>query len=216
MTSTLTVVCCPLSVDQKVKNMKKLFLLTTIIALLSSCVEENAKVVDANLNIVPVPQEVVVCMNDNGFQLNKETVIVYENEANKFNAEFLQSYLKNIFKSNLKIADNAENNYVSLNIVNPSECENLGLANDKEAYLLSVSLDKIDIYAIDAAGIFYGIQTLIQMMPNDIYSEDAVKVAGVMFPSLNIFDNPRFQYRGLMLDCSRTFFDVEYIKHLLN
>ena len=83
--------------------MKKLFLLTAIIALLSSCVEENAKVVDANLNIVPVPQEVVVALNDNGFQLNKETVIVYENEANKFNAEFLQSYLKNIFKSNLKI-----------------------------------------------------------------------------------------------------------------
>ena len=216
MTSTQTVVCCPLSVDQKVKNMKKLFLLTTIIALLSSCVEDNAKVVDANFDIVPVPQEVVACMNDNGFQLNKETVIVYENEANKFNAEFLQSYLKNIFKSNLKIADNAENNYVSLNIVNPSECENLGLANDKEAYLLSVSLDKIDIYAIDAAGIFYGIQTLIQMMPNDIYSEDAVKVAGVMFPSLNIHDNPRFKYRGLMLDCSRTFFDVDFIKHLLN
>ncbi len=196
--------------------MKKLFLLTTIIALLSSCVEDNAKVVDANLDIVPVPQEVVVAMNDNGFQINKETVIVYENEANKFNAEFLQSYLKNIFKSNLKIDDKAENNYVSLNIVNPSECENLGLTNDKEAYLLSVSLDKIDIYAIDAAGIFYGIQTLIQMMPNDIYSENAVKVAGVMFPSLNIHDNPRFKYRGLMLDCSRTFFDVDFIKHLLN
>ena len=216
MTSTLTVVCCPLSVDQKVKNMKKLFLLTAIFALLSSCVEEKAVVVDANLDIVPVPQEVVVALNDNGFQLNKETVIVYENEANKFNAEFLQSYLKNIFKSNLKIADKAENNYVSLNIVDASECENLGLANDKEAYLLSVSLDKIDIYAIDAAGVFYGIQTLIQMMPNDIYSEDAVKVAGVMFPSLNIFDNPRFKYRGLMLDCSRTFFDVDFIKHLLN
>ena len=204
--------------------MKKLFLLTTIIALLSSCVEEKAKVVDANLDIVPVPQEVVVCMNDNGFQLNKETVIVYENEANQFNAEFLQSYLKNIFKKNLKIrrdvtpvaSNNNASNSVNLNIIDPSECENFNLANDKEAYLLSVSLDKIDIYAIDAAGIFYGIQTLIQMMPNDIYSEDAVKVAGVMFPSLNIHDNPRFKYRGLMLDCSRTFFDVDYIKHLLN
>ena len=73
------------------KKMKKLFLLTAIIALLSSCVEKKATVVDANLDIVPVPQEVVVCMNDNGFQLNKETAIVYENEANKFNAEFFKS-----------------------------------------------------------------------------------------------------------------------------
>ena len=46
--------------------MKKLFLLTAIFAMLSSCVEEKATVVDANLDIVPVPQEVVVCMNDNG------------------------------------------------------------------------------------------------------------------------------------------------------
>ena len=204
--------------------MKRLFLLSAIFALLSSCAEKKATIVDANLDIVPVPQEIVVCMNDNGFQLNKETVIVYEKEANKFNAEFLQSYLKNIFKSNLKIcrdvtpvaSDNNTSNSINLNIVDSSECEKLGLENDKEAYLLSVSIDKIDIYAIDAAGIFYGIQTLIQMMPNDIYSENAVEVDGVMFPSLNVIDNPRFKYRGLMLDCSRTFFDVDFIKHLLN
>ena len=165
--------------------MKKLFLLSAIFALLSSCVEEKAKVVDANLDIVPVPQEVVVCMNDNGFQINKETVIIYENEANQFNAEFLQSYLKNIFKKDLKICRDATavtSNCVNLNIVDSSECENYNLENDKEAYLLSVSLDKIDIYAIDAAGIFYGIQTLIQMLPNDIYSEDAEKVSIIKHP----------------------------------
>ena len=195
--------------------MKKLILLSAIFAMLSSCVEKKAPVVDANLDIVPVPQEVVVCMNENGFQLNKETV-----EANQFNAEFLQSYLKNIFKKDLKIGRDlsslASNNSINLNIVDASQCESLGLKNDNEAYLLSVSLDRIDIYAIDAAGIFYGIQTLIQMMPNDIYSENAAEIAGVTFPSLNVIDNPRFKYRGLMLDCSRTFFDADYIKHLLN
>ena len=132
MTQTIDIDCCPLSVDLKKLNMKKLFLLSAIFALLSSCVEEKAKVVDANLDIVPVPQEVVVCMNDNGFQLNKETVIVYENEANQFNAEFLQSYLKNIFKKDLKIRrDNNASNSVNLNIIDPSECENFNLANDK-------------------------------------------------------------------------------------
>ena len=198
--------------------MKRILLLSAIFALLSSCVEKKATVVDANLNIVPVPQEVVVCMNENGFQLNKETVIIYENEANEFNAEFLQSYLKNIFKKDLKIRKDVTpvTNSISLNIVDASQCETLGLANDNEAYLLSVSLDKIEIFALDAAGIFYGVQTLIQMMPNDIYSENATEVAGVTFPSLNIIDNPRFKYRGLMLDCSRTFFDVDYIKNLLN
>lgn len=196
--------------------MKKLFLFTSILLLLSSCADEKAQVVDANLDIVPVPQEVVVCMNDNGFSINDKTVIVSDNQDNKFNAEYLQHYLKNVIEADFNIENEADNNCISLNIVDESRCEDLGLANDDEAYLLSVSLDKIDIYALDAAGIFYGIQTLIQMMPADIYSSDAEKIAAVNFPSMNIIDNPRFKYRGLMLDCSRTFFDVDYIKHLLN
>ena len=198
--------------------MKKLFLLSAIFALLSSCVDKKAAVVDANLDIVPVPQEVVVCMNENAFQLNKETIIIYNDDANKFNAEFLQSYLKNIFKKDLKICRDITpmtSNSINLNIIDACQCESLGLKDDNEAYLLSVS-DKINIYAADAAGIFYGIQTLLQMMPDDVFSDKAAKIAGVTFPSLNVNDSPRFKYRGLMLDCSRTFFDVDYIKHLLN
>ena len=204
--------------------MKKLLLLSSIAILLSSCANNKGESVNANLDIVPVPQEVVVCSNEDAFLLNDKTVIVYDNEANQFNAEFLQSYLKNIFKKNLQIhveaqgraSETAASNSINLHIVDTSICEELGLVNDNEAYLLSVSIDKIDIYALDAAGIFYGIQTLIQMMPNDIYSEDAKKIAEVDIPCLNIKDNPRFKYRGLMLDCSRTFFDADYIKHLLN
>lgn len=196
--------------------MKKLLLIVSIIVLISSCAEKNTKVVDANLDIVPVPQELVVCMNENGFNINAATVIVSDNPDNTFNAEFLQSYLKNVIKGDFNIENEADNNYIGLNIINEKQCEEYGLVNDKEAYLLSVSIDNINIYALDAAGIFYGIQTLLQMMPNDIYSDNAEIIAAVNFPSLNVIDNPRFKYRGLMLDCSRTFFDVDYIKHLLN
>ena len=204
--------------------MRKLLLLSSIAILLASCANDKSESVNANLDIVPMPQEAVVCLNEDAFLLNDKTVIVYDNEENQFNAEFLQSYLKNIFKKDLKInvetyrraSETTISNSINLNIVDASECEVSGLANDNEAYLLSVSLDKIDIYALDAAGIFYGIQTLIQMMPDDIYSEDAKKIAEVDIPCLNIKDNPRFKYRGLMLDCSRTFFDMDYIKHLLN
>lgn len=202
--------------------MKKILLLTSIVILLSSCADNKGASVNANLDIIPVPQEIVVCQNEDAFLLNDNTTIVYDNEENQFNTEFLQSYLKNIFKKDLKIiyASKLESvsklNTINLNIVDVAKCEELGLVNDDEAYFLSVSIDRIDIYALDAAGIFYGIQTLIQMMPNDIYSENANKVAEVDIPCLNIKDNPRFKYRGLMLDCSRTFFDVEYIKHLLN
>ena len=200
--------------------MKKLLLLTSIAVLLSSCAEKQTEIAKAKLDIVPVPQTMIVNPIENAFILNDETVIVYDNDANQFNAEFLQSYLKNIFKKDIETISSSESasvsNSINLNIVDASKCEELGLANDNEAYVLNVSLDNIDIYALDAAGIFYGIQTLIQMMPNDIYSKDATKIAGVDIPTMNINDSPRFKYRGLMLDCSRTFFDVDFIKHLLN
>ena len=200
--------------------MKKLLLLTSIAILLSSCAENQGTTVNANLDIVPMPQEMVVCLNEDAFILNEKTLIVYDNDVNQFNAEFLQSYLKNIFKKDIETISSSESasvsNSINLNIVDASKCEELGLVNDKEAYVLNVSLDNIDIYALDAAGVFYGIQTLIQMMPNDIYSENANKIVAVDIPCMNVNDNPRFKYRGLMLDCSRTFFDVDFIKHLLN
>ena len=204
--------------------MKKLLLISSIAILLSSCAENKGTSINANLDIIPVPQTMIVNSIEGGFMLNDKTVIVYDNDANHFNAEFLQSYLRNIFKKDLKIqvetyggmSENKILNSINLNIVDSSKCEDLGLANDNEAYVLNVSLDNINIYALDAAGIFYGIQTLIQMMPNDIYSENAEKIAEVDIPTMNISDNPRFKYRGLMLDCSRTFFDVDFIKQLLN
>ncbi len=200
--------------------MKRLLLLTSIAVLLASCDSRNNEAAKANLDIIPVPQTMIVNSIENGFILNNKTIIVSDNLENQFNAEFLQSHLENIFKKDVEIQVEAHgrvsNNSINLNIVDVKQCEELGLVNDNEAYLLSVNLDNINIYALDAAGIFYGIQTLIQMMPNDVYSDDAEKIAEIDIPCMNINDNPRFKYRGLMLDCSRTFFDVDFIRHLLN
>ena len=200
--------------------MKRLLLLTSIAVMLASCDSKNNEAAKANLDIIPVPQTMIVNSIENGFILNNKTIIVSDNPENQFNVEFLQSHLENIFKKDVEIQVEAHgrvyNNSINLSIVDEKQCEELGLVNDNEAYLLSVTLDNINIYALDAAGIFYGIQTLIQMLPNDVYSDDAEKIAEIDIPCMNISDNPRFKYRGLMLDCSRTFFDVDFIKHLLN
>lgn len=200
--------------------MKRLLLLTSIAVMLASCDSKNNEAAKANLDIIPVPQTMIVNSIENGFILNNKTIIVSDNPENQFNVEFLQSHLENIFKKDVEIQVEAHgrvyNNSINLSIVDEKQCEELGLVNDNEAYLLSVNLDNINIYALDAAGIFYGIQTLIQMLPNDVYSDDAEKIAEIDIPCMNINDNPRFKYRGLMLDCSRTFFDVDFIKHLLN
>lgn len=81
------------------------------------------------------------------------------------------------------------------------------LAAAPEAYTLTVSPASIDISAATHAGIFYGLQTLVQLIP---------RAKGVSLPALTIEDAPRFQYRGMMLDVGRHFFPVEFVKRYID
>jgi len=85
----------------------------------------------------------------------------------------------------------------------------------KEAYRLTIAPDTetILIEGTDAAGIFYGIQSLRALMPNEFFTQ---KNNALTFPSLTIEDAPRFEYRGLMLDVSRNFHEKKVVKKLLN
>ena len=77
-----------------------------------------------------------------------------------------------------------------------------------EGYRLSITPDSIVVTGKDA-GLFYGIQSLIQLFPPGT-------TASVLLPSLTVEDSPRFHYRGFMLDVSRHFFTVNEIKELLD
>lgn len=74
-----------------------------------------------------------------------------------------------------------------------------------EGYTLKVSENLVEIYGKDEAGLFYGVQSLIQLL---ICGDLAV-------PEIIIEDAPRFSYRGFMLDCGRYFFTVDAVKHFL-
>lgn len=83
--------------------------------------------------------------------------------------------------------------------------KNLQSFSSKEAYTLLVNPKEIIISANSETGLFYGIQTLLQL----ITSEHDI-------PSVNISDHPRFSYRGMHLDVSRHFYSVDFIKKHLN
>lgn len=73
-----------------------------------------------------------------------------------------------------------------------------------ESYTLSVTPERILIRATSGAGLFYGIQTLLQLsQPSG---------TGYSIASVEVQDSPRFAYRGLMLDVSRHFFSKEFVK----
>ncbi len=153
-------------------------------------------------NLIPKPQQMQE--NDGTFTINNNVSITG-------NAEFEISFLKEklakaagvVLKEGVQNKKNIEIN------VNPaSEIK-------KEGYILDVTPDNISITASDNAGAFYGVQTLLQLMPEGIYSQEK-NVGKIKVPCVHINDWPRFGYRGTGLDVSRTFFPLETIYDMLD
>ncbi|MGM5470019.1 beta-N-acetylhexosaminidase [Flavobacteriaceae bacterium LMO-SS05] len=86
---------------------------------------------------------------------------------------------------------------------------------NEEGYTLSVSYDSILISGKTAKGVFYGIQTLRQLIPASVESGSNQKEA-LTLPAVNIKDNPRFVYRGMHLDVGRHLFPVDFIKKYID
>lgn len=85
-----------------------------------------------------------------------------------------------------------------------------------EGYHLSVGTNSVLIRANQPAGIFYGIQTLMQLLPKEIESKDVVNRASWQAACVDITDYPRFGWRGLMLDVSRHFFTKQEVKDFID
>ena len=167
----------------------------------------------ANLGIVPKPSLVEVT-DGQGFKIDKKTAIFIDDEVNRFNAEYLQTHLKNVFKNggfDVKTTRRHSNNIMII------LADTVKLS---ESYSLIVDKDNIKIIAGTKEGAFYGIQTLIQMLPSKVYNNDkdkkTNKIRVVKIPKMRIYDAPRFAYRGMHLDVSRTFQDTDFIYRFID
>ena len=85
----------------------------------------------------------------------------------------------------------------------------------EEAYALTVTTDKVVVKAATRTGLFYAVQTLKQLMPAAVYETSAVTDAWSI-PAVDIADEPRFGYRGFLLDVCRHFFTVDEVKKYLD
>ena len=85
-----------------------------------------------------------------------------------------------------------------------------------EGYELTVTPESVVIRASGSAGMFYGVQTLLQLLPTEIYGSLSLPGQEWPMPCVHIEDQPRFQWRGLLLDVARHFFTKQEVKQLLD
>jgi len=160
-----------------------------------------------NISIIPKPAELT--QGSGSFNLGTSTVIIATPTA-KHDAEMLNFYLKKLYGFTLPIRNISTNknvkNAITLGLLKPDERKN-------DEYNLAITTDKIAIDGVSPRAIFYGIQTLLQLLPTDkaMANEKQFEV-----PQLVIKDYPRFEYRGMHLDVGRHFFGVDEVKKYID
>ena len=97
-------------------------------------------------------------------------------------------------------------------LLNDSDDSQLG----KEGYTLSVTHTGIKIKANKPAGLFYGVQTLLQLLPSQIESKVLIKNINWVVPIVEIQDFPKLGWRGLMFDVARHFFTKDEVKQYID
>jgi hexosaminidase len=179
--------------------MKLLALLTASLVTIS---------IRAQVNIIPQPTSVKQPKIAAKFSITPSTQIVLEGSNLENAAGYLNDYLQQFYGFKLKLAKAPPgNNSVILNydrLDNPLP----------GAYEMTVDNKGVYIGGDNEEGVFYGIQTLIQLLPVD--RQPATSTQKLQIPYVSIQDQPRFEYRGMHLDCGRHFFPVSFIKKYID
>jgi len=184
-------------------NFLRLLFTIGVVSILFSCKEPVPRPV---IRIIPLPAEVTD--HEGLFALSNSTKIEISSESDQMRqlASFLTVHTEKYygFSNTVVTSETGDKESVFLKLD-----ENLKLG--KEDYHLSVSSDGVQIEAATPNGLFYGIQTLIQLMPST-----PKQVTEIILPGVEIKDSPRFSWRGLHLDVSRHFMPKEFILKYLD
>jgi len=186
--------------------MKKILLM----ALLAISIDAQAKGDDPYLGIIPAPVSVKKLKGE--FKLTSETLVLTDSAEHKA-VKFFARYLKrmglggsitdiNVFDKNHR---DVKNSITLVTDFTPVSMHDL----PPEGYELTIDGDHVVLHG-QGAGLFYGVQTLMQLIQ---YKEGS---GSATIPCAAITDYPRFPYRGMHLDVARHFFDVDFIKKYLD
>jgi len=175
-------------------------LVLIFIAVLSSGYSQKVYT-EKDIQIIPKPNQLAVLPGT--FEFSKNTVFVANTDFQKDISNALISKFGAAAGWRPVLGAKApQSNFIQFKVD-----QNL----HKEAYKLEVNNNNITITAKGNAGFIYGLETIRQLLPVAIESKHAIAGEKWQIPNVTITDEPRFQWRGLMLDLSRHFFDKNYI-----
>jgi hexosaminidase len=184
--------------------------LSGFLIFLSACDSDNKE--KGTVSIIPEPVNTVV--NPGFFHFTDKTRILVAGDNLQLmqTAGLLALQLKVItgFDFPVEKSETARQHSIFL-ILDNSLQQKIG----NEGYTFSSEGNIITIKAATPAGIFYGIETLYQLLPVNLTAEDQKK-GGWKVPNVEITDYPQFSWRGMHLDVSRHFFPVEFIKQYID
>lgn len=186
--------------------MKQLIFLLSCV-LIVSCANPNQEVINTEeaYQIIPKPTKLTIAKGQ--FPVTADTRIVGSEELMQ-EADYLAAMFHTAsgHQIDIDLSASPKNNIVLL----------LDEAIEgSEGYTLSVTYDAVVITGKTPAGVFYGIQSLRQLLPPETESRDH-QIATLTIPAVEISDSPRYAYRGMHLDVGRHFFPVESVKKYLD
>lgn len=182
------------------------FVVLVLVVSLCSCNSKVKTFTESDIQIIPKPVELK--LNEGVFEFTENTKFVVDKNIEQEITNVLINKFINTEGWNLEIAKEIPSkNYVEFL---------QDIKQKSEGYNLTVTSDKITIAAKDASGFMYGLETIRQLLPIQIESKDEVSGINWIVPNVEIKDEPRYKWRGLMLDVSRHFFQKDYIKQVID
>jgi len=159
------------------------------------------------LHIIPEPERITQQTGE--FVLNPNTLFIIDNDTLDAVAGYFKYKIKQSTGYQLADGQEAERNYIRLAL-------DTTLNLKEEGYKLAVLPEGIWVRSQSPQGIFYGMQTVMQLLPAEIESGQVINNIVWAMPCVEIEDEPAYSYRGMMLDVSRHFHDVAFVKKQLD
>lgn len=183
--------------------MKNLLLTLACFFTLASCNNKMKDYINSDQDYAIIPKPIDIQVKNGRFIIDQNTKVTADKDL-KVEAQYLAEILSLSTGKEIQFTDNKGN----INLIIDSSLES------DEAYILSVDYNKVKISSKTAKGVFYGIQSLRQLIQKKALCENESVIASI--PATLITDAPRYAYRGMHLDVARHFFSVDFIKRYID